>query len=79
MRSQRAGLPQASLPARPFRFSLPCAEPRALMIDNLAILITCGAVVFVAFKAAILDARLPWFRPPRDHEAVPPSTGSSRR
>jgi hypothetical protein len=44
------------------------------MIDNLAILISCGCVLLVAVRAVLLDARLPWFKPtaPADTRAPAP-------
>jgi hypothetical protein len=34
------------------------------MLDNLSILLTCGAIVLVAWRAIRLDAARPWFAPP---------------
>jgi len=33
------------------------------MINNLAVLLTCGGLLLVALRAVILDARNPWFNP----------------
>jgi len=48
------------------------------MIDNLAILLSCGGVLFVAYRAVLLSARLPWFKAVKpDVEKAPP--GAPRR
>lgn len=33
------------------------------MIDNASILLACGAIVLVVWRAVILDARQSWFAP----------------
>ncbi len=33
------------------------------MIDNIAIYVSCIAAIYIAWRAALLDATLPWFRP----------------
>jgi hypothetical protein len=33
------------------------------MIDNFAILVSCGLCLFFAIRAVLLDASLPWFGP----------------
>lgn len=33
------------------------------MIDNFAIYTSCILVIYVVWRAALLDATLPWFRP----------------
>lgn len=36
-------------------------HPAAGMLDNLSVLLTCGAVVLVAWQAIRLDATQSWF------------------
>ena len=74
-----ASLPLTGRLAKKVLSCLPLAGPRVPMIDNLAILITCGAVVFVAFRAAVLDGQRPWFRLPRNHDAAAPPARTARR
>lgn len=33
------------------------------MIDNFAIYTSCAAMIYIVWRAALLDAILPWFRP----------------
>ncbi len=41
------------------------------MIDNLSILLTCGAVVLVAWRAIRMDAVQPWITRRRPAGAAP--------
>jgi len=40
------------------------------MIDNIAIYFSCALVVYLVWRAALLDARLPWFKPYREARRV---------
>lgn len=33
------------------------------MIDNFAVYTSCIAVIYIAWRAALLDGLLPWFQP----------------
>ena len=45
------------------------------MVDNLSILLLCGAIVLVAWQAIRLDAAQPWITRRRDAPARPRRPG----
>ncbi len=50
------------------------------MINNACILFSLGMVIFVAVRAAMLDAKRPWFQKTTPAETPPaPLPGGARR